>query len=115
MSNRIKVPFPRYLNAKKLFYRYEYDVILAPVASFVVSFVIQIWLSVPLLVGIIVSFLIAYFTMKKYIKFFKKARKGYISHLGYSKGYKEPFDRTLIVDDYEEYLIPRGFENDFKD
>jgi len=115
MSNKVRVPFPRYLNAKKLFYKWEYDVVLAAAASFVALFAIQLWLSFAILVALGTSLIISYFIMLKYVKFFKKTRKGFIAHLGYSKGYKEPFDRTKVIKSYEEHLIPRGFENEFID
>ena len=115
MSNKVRVPFPRYLNAKKLFYKWEYDVVVSAIISFVIFFVVQIWLSIAILVALFTSGIAAYFIMQKYVKFFKKTRKGFISHLGYSYGYKDPLDRTKIKEPYEEYLIPKGFENEFRD
>lgn len=114
-ENKTRVPFPRYLNAKKLFYKWEYDVVFAAVISFTLLFGVQILFSVALLVAFGVSLVVAYFVMLKYVKFFKKTRKGYITHLAYSKGYKEPIDVTKIEHKYEEHLIPRGFENSFID
>lgn len=115
MSNKVRVPFPKYLNAKKLFYKWEYDVVFSAIACFVVMFILQIWFSITILIAFGSSIVISYFVMLKYIKFFKKTRRGYISHLAYSKGYKEPFDKTKIKEQYEEHLIPRGFENQFID
>ena len=115
MSDKRRVPFPRYLNAKKLFYKWEQDVVFAAAVSFVVCFIVQIWLSVTILLAIFTSLVVSFFVMKRYIKYFKKTRKGFISNLGYSKGYKEPFDKTKIKKPFEEHILPRGFENEFID
>jgi type IV secretory pathway TrbD component len=113
--NKTRVPFPRYLNAKKLIFRWEYDLVLVSVLSFVLAMVVQVWVAIPLPIAMGGAFAISYYVMKKYEKHFKKIRKGYNSHLFYSFGYLEPLDRTKIKESYEEYLIPRGFENSFKD
>lgn len=115
MANKTKVPFPRYLNAKKLFYKWEYDVVIAGAATFASLFFLSIWLTINLLIGFIGSGIISWFVTKRYVEFFKKTRRGYISHLGYSKGYKEPFAKKDIKESYEEHLIPKGFENVFID
>lgn len=114
MIDKVRVPFPKYLNAKKLFYRWESDIVLAFVASTISLLLFFVWINLPIWL-LWIAPLISYFIMRKYIKFFKKARKGYIDHLIYSMGYKDPINKNDINETYEEKLIPKGFENEFID
>lgn len=111
--NKVKVPFPKYLNAKKLFYIWEQDVVFVAGVSGAVLFVMLLWLSVSILFAVMISIGVSYFILKRYIKYFKKARDGYVWHLLYSKGFIAPFDKINVKKDFETSLIPYGFENEF--
>ncbi|MBD3795543.1 MAG: hypothetical protein IE881_06365 [Epsilonproteobacteria bacterium] len=111
--NKIKVPFPRYLNAKKLFYRWEEDVIYIAAGSGAVSFILMLWFNIGLLIALFVSLGIAVVVLRRYIKYFKKARKGFVWHLLYEKGFNPPFNKDKVKNDFENSLIPFGFENEF--
>ena len=112
MNNR-KVPFPRYLNAKKLFYKWEYDVVLISAATGAGVFIVLLWFSVPVLFSLFIALGITLVVLKRYIKYFKKAREGYIWHLLYSRGYIAPFKKFDVKEDFELSIIPYGFENQF--
>ena len=108
-----RVPFPRYLNSKKLFYIWEYDVVMVAGFTGVGLFISLLWLSVSVLFAILISLAVSYFVLKKYIVFFKKAREGYVWHFLYSKGFIAPFKKYDVKHDFENSLIPYGFENEF--
>lgn len=111
---KIRVPFPRYLNSKKLINRWEYDIVYVSVGVGFVSLFIITWITTNILISLVISGLMVKFTMKKYIKFFKKTRRGYFKHMFYSYGYLSPMNKEKIKFKFEESLIPYGFENEFK-
>jgi type IV conjugative transfer system protein TraL len=111
--NKKKVPFPRYLNSKKLFYIWEQDVVFVSAATSAGLFMMFVWFSVPILVSLLISMAIGYLVLKRYIKYFKKAREGYVWHFLYSKGFISPFDKRDIKHDFESSLLPYGFEREF--
>jgi len=111
--NKVRVPFPRYLNSKKLFYIWEYDVVLVSGISGLTLFMMQIWLSVSVLFAFVSSLLATFFILKRYIKYFKKAREGFVWHFLYSRGFIAPVDKTSIKEEFESTLIPYGFEDEF--
>jgi len=113
--SRARIPFPKYLNAKRLIFRWEYDVVLVSVISFIASMLLQVQLSVPLPISLISSLILGYYVLKKYERYFKKTRKNAFTHYKYSKGFSEPFDKRLITQKFENNLIPKGFEKEFLD
>lgn len=110
---KVRVPFPRYLNAKKLFYIWEYDVVLVSAFTGLVLFMMQLWLSVSVLFAIISSLAATYFVLKRYIRYFKKAREGFVWHFLYSRGFIAPVDKREMKEEFEHSLIPYGFEDEF--
>jgi len=111
--NKKKVPFPRFLNAKKLFYIWEWDIVFIAGATGAGLFVMLLWFSVPILISLLISMMVGYLVLKRYIKYFKKAREGYVWHFLYSKGFIAPFDKRNLKHDFETSLIPYGFEDEF--
>lgn len=115
--NKHRVPFPRYLNAKRLFYKYEYDVVLAGAATWAVVMLAITFFGVNFIISMIVATAVGYFVVKKYEKFFKQKRKGYIEHLMYEHGYDPsyliPFSKKTFQYDYQKDLMPMGFEHEF--
>lgn len=111
--DKVRVPFPRYLNAKKLFYIWEYDVVVVAGMTGAGLFIMLLWFSVPILGSLFISMAVSYIVLKRYIKYFKKAREGFVWHLLYSKGYIAPVDKLSVKKDFESSLIPYGFENEF--
>ena len=112
MQNK-KVPFPRYLNAKKLFYKWEYDVVAISAGTGAGAFIMLLWFGMSVILALFVSMGITVIVLKRYIKYFKKAREGYVYHLLYSKGYLAPFKKFDVTEEFENSLIPYGFENEF--
>jgi len=111
---KTKVPFPKYLNSKKLFYIWEYDVVLVAGVTGGLVFLTLLWMSVSVLFSLLIAIAISYFMLKRYIKYFKKAREGFVWHFLYSKGFITPYDKNKKIDSsYEETLLPFGFENEF--
>ncbi|WP_294961561.1 hypothetical protein [Sulfurimonas sp.] len=111
--NKVRVPFPKYLNSKKLFYIWEYDVVLVSAMTGGILFIMLLWLSVPVIYSLFIAMGTTYFVLKRYIKYFKKAREGFVWHLLYSKGFITPVDKSKIKKDFELSLLPYGFENEF--
>jgi len=111
--NKKKVPFPRYLNSKKLFYIWEYDVVLISAVTGAGVFIMLLWLSVSVIFAIFISLATTYIVLKRYIKYFKKAREGFVWHFLYSKGYIAPFKKFDVKNEFENSLLPNGFENEF--
>lgn len=110
---KVPVPFPLYLNAKKLFYKWEYDVILAAGATGSILFMIQLWFNLNILFAVAFSVAVSFFMMKNYVKFFKKTRKGFITHWFYSKGFVTPINSQKVDFEFEKDLIPPGFVTEF--
>jgi len=111
---KLRVPFPRYLNSKRLFYKWEYDVVIVAAFASLVIFVVVFLFGVPILFDIPIALAFGYFVRRYYEKFFKKVRKGYLYHLFYEFGYIDPIARRFIEDDYEKDMIPKGYEHEFK-
>lgn len=112
--SRLKVPFPRYLNAKKLYYIYEYDVAVALGVSAAIVFALLVWFTVNILIAFLVAAIVAFFIKDKYIKYFKQVRRGYLSHYLYSKGFSNATNRVQSKSKKDSLKIPKGFENDFR-
>lgn len=110
---RKKVPFPRYLNAKRLFYRWEEDIIYISAGSGAAFFLLFLWFNISFVVALFFSGVIAVLVLRRYIKYFKKARKGFVWHFLYEKGYNPPFNKEKVKEEYENALIPYGFETEF--
>jgi len=113
--NKTRVPFPRYLNAKRLFYKYEYDVVIASAGTWAIIMISFTWTGLNFLISMLIATVISYFVTKQFVKFFKEQRKGYITHLIYSKGYKMPFREKDIKYEFQRDLMPMGFEHEFID
>ncbi len=63
--NKTKVPFPRYLNAKKLFYIWEYDVVLISGATGGLVFITLLWLSVSAIFAMFIALGATYVVLKR--------------------------------------------------
>jgi len=115
MNNK-KVPFPKYLNSKRLFYKWELDIAVGVGITSTIIFIISLAIGLPIILALFTSAGISFYLLKGYVKFFKTKRKGYIEHLLYSKGFLNPMGTNKKnLKSYEENLIPLGFENEFVD
>lgn len=112
--SRLRVPFPRYLNAKKLYYIYEYDVAISLAASATIVFALLLWFGTNILLAFLIAGTAAFFIKNRYIKYFKKVRKGYLMHYLYSKGFSSPTNKVQSKKHKNQLKIPRGFENEFR-
>ena len=109
----LQVPFPKFLNAKKLFYKWEVDVVISVAASGASIFSVLLWFGTNILFSMAIASGLGYLISKQYIKFFKSKRNGYLEHLAYSKGFANPNGHAK--DETFRDLIPRGYENEFID
>jgi len=111
--DKTRVPFPKFLNAKRLFYKYEYDVVIASGGTWALIMIFLTLFGLNFMISMLVAAIIAYFITRQYQKFFKKQRKGYIQHLIYSMGYSKPYSKKDIIHEFQKDLMPMGFEHEF--
>ena len=111
--NKVQVPFPKFLNAKRLFYKYEYDVVIASAGTWAIIMISLTWFGLNFLISMLIAAIISFFITKQYQKFFKEQRRSYIAHLIYSKGYSAPYKEKDIIFEYQKDIMPMGFEHEF--
>ncbi len=116
MEARIK--FLRYMNSKRLIYRFEWDIVAVPLISGGIIFVALIFIQLPSWASPLFSFIGAWKILNIYKALIKNASPGYLYHFFYSIGLWNP---TVIEKKSGKNIrvnprnIPFGFENEFRD
>ena len=112
MKKFSRLPFPKYLNRKRLIIYFELDEVIVSSIAGASVFLISFMLAIPPWVSIAFVALTMWLTIKMYKKFKRTTAKGYIDHLFYTAGYKE------IKNSYPNkkcnFSIPYGFIKRFR-
>lgn len=115
-----RVKFLRYINSKRLIYRFEWDMVAVPLATAIGVFVLLTLFQLPAWASPFFSFVSGWKALMVYKFFTKESSPGYLYHLAYSMGLYNP---TVIERDaatgkkkrVNPKNIPFGFENEFRD
>ena len=110
----LRVPFPKYLNRKRLFFKWEYDIVLVSVSIATLFFFYLLWFGFNLILDLFLSLVVLYFSFKYYKKFFKDKKRAWIKHKLYSMGIIKPYkDNNPNVKEEDKKILPFGFESEF--
>lgn len=110
-----KLPFPRYFNRPSIWLIWDKDILLFDMIVAAVTVFLLFVLSVPPYLIVIILLVAVRVGHVSYTRLVKDASPGYLGHLFYSLGIKDPNRKSKYKQRTGRNLMPWGFEKEFRD
>ena len=119
MAKERNVFFPQYLKRPRILYLWEIDIVIMFILGFVGGAVLATFMGLPSFFIFILAFVFSFLSSKVYGAVKNNSAPGYLNHLMYTLGVRNPIGKKRAMEDPEimalggSLLIPSGKVTEF--